>query len=401
MKKKTKTKGLLRDGEKLVIPMPMMDTGREVAGEQFSLSDTLTLESPRITADGYLMVDLFAARTGVQKYMGSELGLMDRDVVVVYRPEDEVFNRDSLSTFAHRPITNDHPPVLVDATNYAEYSKGFTGSDIRRSADKVNLQAVVADKVLIDAIQAGKRQLSAGYTCNIEFAPGVTPDGVAYDAVQRNVRINHVAVVDAGRAGSTCRIGDTNKDDVQMTTPNLKTVTFDGITVETTDQGAEVIAKLQTQVADAKASEAKMVADHASEISAKDKELGEKDAEIAKLKDEAITPDKIDALVADRAGVLDSVKKLGVTVDAKGKTPAEIRRAAVAAKLGDKAVDGKSDDYVEALFDGASANAADPVRSALMNDGVNTQDTQLGDADKAHNEMKASLSDAWKDKESA
>jgi len=399
MKKNKNKRGIVGDGEKLTIPMPLMDTGREVAGDQFSLSDTLTLQSPRMTRDGYMLVDIFAARTGIQNYSGAELGLIDADVVAVYRPEDEVFDRDSLSTFAHRPVTNDHPPVLVDASNYSEYANGFTGSDITRVDDKVNMQAVIGDKVLIDAIQAGKRELSAGYTCNIEFVKGVTKDGVVYDAIQRNVIVNHVAVVDAGRAGHNCRIGDATKDEKLMPTPNLKTVTFDGLTIETTDQGAEVIAKQAKMLDDANAEITRLTTDHATEIAAKDKELGEKEADLQKLKDSELTPEAIDKLVADRAAVTDSVKKLGVTVDTKGKTPAEIRRAAVAAKLGDAAVTNKSDDYVEALFDRSSAEAPDAFRSALIADGAGNDSNPQGQ-DTEYNKMLADQRDAWRGKES-
>jgi len=402
--KKSKTKKdqrkIIGNGQTVSIPMPMMDNAREVKGEVFSLSDTLTLESPRTTRDGQLVVDIFAARVGVQEYLGSELGLVDAGVIKVYRPEEEVFDRDSLSTFSHRPVTNDHPPVLVDPTNYTQYANGFTGSDVTRVDDKVRMSAVIADKVLIDAIQAGKRELSAGYTCNIEFVKGVAPDGTAYDAIQRNVRINHVAVVDAGRAGKTCRIGDTTKDQNPMTTPNLKTVTFDGITVQTTDQGAEVIAKQEQMIADAKAENARLVSDHTAVVADKDKELGEKDAKIAKLEDEAVTPEQLDQMVADRAELVDSVKKLGVTVDTKGKSIADVRRAALVAKIGDAKVDGKSDEWVAARFEGLMDAAPDAFRSALIADGAGHTTAPAQGADKAYDEMNASLSDAWKGKES-
>lgn len=187
-----------------------------------------------------------------------------------------------------------------------------------------------------------------------------------------------------------------------MSTPNLKTVTFDGITVEVTDQGAEVIAKQAQQIADAKAENATLVTDHTAAIAAKDKELGEKDAKIQKLEDEAITPDALDQLVADRAAIVDSIKKLNVTVDTKGKTLADIRRAAVVAKLGDKAVDGKSDEYVEARFDSLTDAAPDGFRAALMADGnSNGGGSTVADSTSAYDEMKRDLESAHKGKESS
>jgi len=50
---------------------------------------------PRVTADGYMVAMPKAARIGMQDYMGSELGRPDLKVVRVYRPEEEVFNKDS------------------------------------------------------------------------------------------------------------------------------------------------------------------------------------------------------------------------------------------------------------------------------------------------------------------
>jgi hypothetical protein len=64
------------------------------------------------------------------------------------------------------------------------------------------------DKATIADVEGGKRELSNGYASLIDFTPGETVNGQHYDAVQRQIRGNHVAVVDKGRAGPMCRIGD-------------------------------------------------------------------------------------------------------------------------------------------------------------------------------------------------
>jgi len=82
-------------------------------------TDKVTVDGTRITNDGYLAASARIARTGVQYYMGMEIdpknehGLRDRMSVGVYRSEAEVFAKDSLSTLAHKPLTNNHPPVAV------------------------------------------------------------------------------------------------------------------------------------------------------------------------------------------------------------------------------------------------------------------------------------------------
>jgi hypothetical protein len=60
---------------------------------------------------------------------------------------------------------------------------------------------VVRDKNTIQAIKDGKRQLSMGYTARVIVGAGVTDDGTPYAGRQTNIRINHGAIVDKGRAG--------------------------------------------------------------------------------------------------------------------------------------------------------------------------------------------------------
>jgi len=83
-----------------------------------SFSDRVTMDSPRLTADGYMVATVRCARTGCQDYMASELGLDRPGVVTVYRPESAVFAKDSLASFAGKPITLNHPPVMATADNW-------------------------------------------------------------------------------------------------------------------------------------------------------------------------------------------------------------------------------------------------------------------------------------------
>lgn len=321
------------------------------------------IDGRRTTADGYQVVHARVARTGTQLYKGSEVGLMDTPSVVVWRPEEEVMDKASMATFAHKPITDNHPPELVTADNWRKYARGVTGESIARDGEFIVIPLGLMDAETIAQIDAGKRELSAGYACDLEFVDGVTPDGDKYNVIQRNIRINHVAVVQKGRAGSACRIGDTEPKPNEEKRMNMQQVQFDGLTIETTNQGAQVINTLRNRLADAEAAATEKDAAHASAIATKDAELGAKDAEIAKLKGAALTPEMMDAAVAARSEVLAKAKTFG-DVETAGKTDAEIRRAAVALKLGDAAVADKSDDYVSALFDHMAADA-DPVKDAL------------------------------------
>lgn len=162
----------------------------------------------RFTDDGYLVACPRVARTGIQLYKGAECGKPDQDVVRVYRPHDSVFATDALHSFAHRPVTLDHPAVPVTADNWKKFAVGQTGDEVLRDGDTVRVPMVLMDKEAIEDYKAGKNQLSMGYTCDIEWVAGVSPEGEPYDAIQRNIRGNHLAIVKAARGGSQLRIGD-------------------------------------------------------------------------------------------------------------------------------------------------------------------------------------------------
>jgi hypothetical protein len=361
------------------------------------LTDTVTLDGTRETADGYLLSTARVARTGIQLYSGADMGKPELlDKVRVYRSEDEVFKADAMASFTTMPLTVDHPAEMVNAKNWKRFAVGFTGEEVARDGGFLRVPLALKDQAAIDAVKAGKRELSCGYTCDIDWTPGVSPQGEAYDAVQRNIRGNHLAIVSAGRAGPDCRIGDEggHKEPIKMTDKALKTVTHDGLTIEVTDQGAQVIEKLKVQLADAQKATETAAAAHATAIAAKDKELGTKDAEIEGLKAKVINAAKLDALVAERSEVTARAKAIAPILDVAGKSIPDIRRAAVVAKLGVEKVKDKSDDYVQALFDSLSEQktGVDPVRDAVM-----AGRTSAADAD-PHKKRRAALANAWQTK---
>jgi len=371
------------------------------------LSDALTLDGMRRTRDGYLVADARAARTGIQIYAGYEVGRPELPFVRIYRPEDEVFARDSLATYAHKPITNDHPAEPVSAENWQHYAVGFIGDEVARDGEFVRIPLMLADADAIADLEAGKRELSAGYSCELDWTPGKTPQGEVYDAIQRGIRINHVALVDAGRAGSKCRIGDgrtpngggstaPTKEDSRMTDRTLKTVTVDGLSIEVTDQGAQAIAKLQGQLADAQAKLAKAGDDHAKAIAAKDADIAKLQAQIDDLKAKVLTDADIDARVQQRADLIATAQKIvGNAIDHKGKSDADIRKAVVIAKLGEEAVKDKAPAYIDARFDILAEDAVkgDPIRAA-MGDGVKA--SGITGAEKARQQYLDSLANGWK-----
>lgn len=369
-------------------------------------TDRLTLGKPRKTADGYMAVRAKAARSGVYEYLGREIDpdgttFTADQVVRVYRPEDEVFNTDSVASFLMKPVTNEHPTTAVNAANWRDHAKGVIGKALR-DGEFLAFDIVIMDAKTIEAVEDGKRELSNGYASEISFEDGTSPEGTRYQAVQRHIRGNHVAVVDKGRAGSDCRIGDAatcgpipggeleklitdertysgetgdGKNSLAQVGGSqvaTKTITFDGLPVEVTDAAEAVIQKLQGQLSDAntaKAAAETKVGELTATVSTKDGEIA---ALNTKLKDAEIGPEKLEKMVADRSALIDQAKAIDPNVVTDGKSEAEIRKAVVATKLGDAAKD-LDDAAVNGAFAVLSKDAkpADTLRTALK-DGVAT-----------------------------
>lgn len=379
-------------------------------------ADKLAFDNPRKTQDGYMVVRARAARAGVYEYAGSEIDpkgeRYDADATVrVYRPEEEVFAADSVASFLMKPVTNDHPSKPVTADNWREYAKGVVGKALR-DGDFLAFDIVLMDKAIIDQVESGKRELSNGYASEIDFTPGQTPKGDHYDAVQKMIRGNHVAVVDKGRAGPMCRIGDAvncerlpgadlialltdertyNPDaNDNKTAPTGRetasdgdikmphTLMVDGLQVPNVSDEAKVaIEKLQGQVRDANEAKGKTESDLADANT----KLAAKDAEIVTLKqqveDSKVTPAQLRDQAKAYAAICDKAKALSVEFaeDADAET---IMKAVVDAKMGDVAKDYDANQVATAftvLTKDAKIEPNDKVRDALRT-GVRTNDSQ-------------------------
>lgn len=162
--------------------------------------DKGSLRSPEVLTSGWLRVDAYLTRTGIFTYLNPD-GTLRREL----RLPEEVFSPATLDSFAMVPVTNDHPPGLLDADNTRQFQVGQLSENIKRDGDFVASRLLVTDAAAIADIRAGKVELSCGYDCELEMTPGKTDAG-EYDAIQRNIRGNHVAIVDKGRAGPAAKI---------------------------------------------------------------------------------------------------------------------------------------------------------------------------------------------------
>lgn len=364
--------------------------------------DRVSTGNTRRTADGYLVAEAKVARTGIQEYLGSEMGMPEKPVVRVYRPEEEVFSHDAMNTYAYRPMTNNHPSEQVTSENWKDLSIGHTGSDVARDGEFVRVPLVMMDQKAINDYEAGKRELSMGYEAEIIFQDGVTPDGQKYDAIQKNLRMNHLALVDRARGGDQLRIGDDNpnppKEKHTMSDIKTRTIMVDGLSVETTDAGAQAIEKLQGDLRKANQSLTDTQATHKQEIADKDREFAKVEAERDELKGKQLSDADMDKKVQERADLVAKAKALH-DADYSGKSDADIRKEVVKAKVGDAAIEGKSQEYIDARFDIlVESGVADPVRTAMHQQPGNHK---VADADSAYAENVKYLESAWKGQKEA
>lgn len=149
------------------------------------------------------------SREGVFPYSGGQIGAPDRDrIYQVYRPAEELSSEDTLASFRLVPIINDHTMLGAGATAAEDVGvDGVIGENIRVTDGVMTANLKIFSDSLAQDIKKGKKELSCGYRCVYDFTPGVW-NGQAYDAVQRQIRGNHLALVDEGRMGPEVAILD-------------------------------------------------------------------------------------------------------------------------------------------------------------------------------------------------
>lgn len=312
------------------------------------------------TPEGYLCVKGIAAKTGVYQYLASELGLDGPERMVgVYRPPEQVFSEQSMSTYSDKDVTNDHPSDLVNSSTFKEHSVGHVRG-VERDGENIVVDMIIKDQEAIDDINSGKSELSPGYLAEYVKKSGVDPvSGESYEFEQHDIVINHVAVVEAARAGKEARIFDSKPKGV--TTMAQRKVVLDSkrkLSV-TLDEDAAVIVEEAISVLNDVAEEAEKRADEAE---AKADDLAEKltaaSEEGEKMK-EATSDSALAAKLSGLLATIDSAKKIMPSFDAKGVvSQLEIKRAVMAAKKPGRAWADKSAAYVEAAFD-AEADMAE------------------------------------------
>lgn len=319
------------------------------------------------TPEGYLMGKAVVTNVGVFTYLNAD-GSYRREL----RTPEEVHSFDSMWSLRGKPITNDHPDVAVTVDNIKEYAVGKTEGDPIWDAYHLAIGLVFDDKETIAAIKGGKRALSCGYTCKLKMESGNWM-GVEYDAIQTEIRYNHLSLVDKGRAGDAAKIRIDSADAVLIHVKDeevpmekaLRTITIDNADYQAEDKVVEAYNAALTRSEELQNSLDASIAEKSAVMAEKDA-LGEKVTSLQKQIDEkkdTIDKSEVDKLVKARLALLDVARKAKVEVK-DSDSDNDIMTAVIKAVAPNAKLDGRDDAYVKTRFDIAVEDMETKIVSA-------------------------------------
>lgn len=315
-------------------------------------------EDNRLSSREYDMNSFFMvkgnpiSKSGIFPYSGAQIGggLDPAKIYNVYRPAEELANSECINSFKLLPFIDEHTMLgspddgLTPAENKGV--AGVIGEDIYYEEPYLRANLKIFSDQMGKDIDNGKKEVSAGYRCRYEITPG-TWNGQQYDAIQREIRGNHVALVPEGRCGPDVAVLDQLKitfDAKELTAMTTKTLD------EAMKENGELKAKLEAKDAELCAMKEKMAGDNdmdrpgAKDAAEEEEEKKKKEAEDKAAKDaeeeekkkekegmDAAIKKSVDtqvsAILADRSKAQDLAARLIPhigTFDHKDKTLTEV-----------------------------------------------------------------------------
>lgn len=311
---------------------------------------------------------------------------------------------------------------MLDSNNAGKHIKGITLNDVIKEDNLVKISVLIYDSGLISDITTGKMQeLSCGYYCELDHTKGVSPEGESYDAIQRNIRQNHLAVVPKGRAGPKARLKLDARcdgaDEIMDYIEESEDVTNSKPIQIISEPKKDIKTKMKINV---NGEQLEVNDDVASKIDNALKNLQSKvdstqaqlDLEKAKPKTDSIDTSK---LVSEKISLVTKVSKVldskEFNIDEAVKcTDRQLKELAVKKAFTHIDTNGKSDDYVNTLFDAIKIDEKAPEKPNTAPQTPNTDsfnnllknlnfktDTNLNtdEAEVARQKMLDSLSNNW------
>lgn len=210
------------------------------------------------TPEGFLCChDVPICRTGPMEYSEDELSAQGvsiegdaRGIVTITRSADEVLKAEAIASFQAKPVTNDHPATDVNPSNWKAESVGVVlnpHAGANEYSGCIVADLLITDEQAIKDVLAGKREVSCGYDAQYEQ----TTIGAG---IQRNIIGNHVALVEHGRCGPICAIGDSAMADKK---PTMAQRLLDALKQSTSDDAGGLHIHMGGDEADPEAKEDK------------------------------------------------------------------------------------------------------------------------------------------------
>lgn len=155
------------------------------------------------------------SKEGVFEYSGAQIKHPDPtrhgEIFKVYRPAEELADPECIASFRLLPFVDEHAWLGSEGVGALPAERkgvhGMIGENVFFDPPYLRGNIKILSESLKNAINAGKIELSPGYRCMYEYVPGVW-NGQHYDAVQRNIRGNHLALVTKGRTGPDVAVLD-------------------------------------------------------------------------------------------------------------------------------------------------------------------------------------------------
>ena len=255
--------------------------------------DSFPVTRATYTDEGYLSDRPILTSTGIFEYKNKD-GSIRREL----RLPEEVFDPESLESYKGKPIVITHDAGLINRDNVQENQIGTILSNGERDGDDVRADIMIHDTKALKNCRF--KELSLGYNLDLEEEPGEW-EGQKYDAIQRNIRVNHLAVVREARAGDQARLNIDSRSDNTILTGGHRTMAKKKTRRKYNNDSILSPEQLQEAIARYKAEQAALAAEN------QDEDPDEKAEELAET--EVVNPE------AD-------VKKKGLNKDTDKAVPA-------------------------------------------------------------------------------
>lgn len=338
------------------------------------------------TDEGYILASAPIAKVGVYTYhLGNG---QTRKELVDSETLSSIEANDSLKL---KPVTNNHPQErTVNSGNSKRRTVGSVGETIENQDGFLMANFSITDSETVKDINNGRKQLSPGYKVDLVMDSG-TFNGEHYDAIQRNRRYNHLAIVDNARGGDQLRLNidhadgeDAIVEDIFDNNNNeesrsMATYRIDGLEYEAAPEVVNHISKLTTKI-DTLDSDIKTVKDNLSKAEAKCDTAEEQIKELEK-KD---SKEEIANAVKARITLEKNATKVLNEDNFDGITDEDLMKKVVLKKYPDakEKLDSKGEVYVAARYDTVIESIGDDAFSKQNEKRVNKDNTDTKDDDR-------------------